>query len=424
MFSSKSRKKSTAGNSAVHVTGAASVLFNEQYALRQACAVMSRRTAPIYSSSSSIRWMEGSDRRCAEQVRTIFDALEMARFDGVRRAVRDNSAVLEASSAHRSTFVVTGTAHHERTTPVDYALELCRRWQSMQEHCERTGVLEGAPGFLTIRQRLLSMSSIIEWLIEQPGAPLPSTHALHTVISCQFSSVAEILLKRDASFAKHKDARGKTPLHIACRMAVRISSPELLRYIRMLRDADAHVNATDNEGLTPLHDLVLSFTSSRRRYGLARTRMIHSPLSTMQNVAEYLIAEGANLYAHDNDGVSPLELALNEGLDYVVLVKSAERVFMCVCRNRTYRVNREDDEHIWTRMGYFESLPAEVIFRILSHLSPREAVTGIACTCKALHALATSDTVWRHLSTASGMLLAREAVRKLCSDPSRVHRIR
>ncbi len=101
---------------------------------------------------------------------------------------------------------------------------------------------------------------------------------------------------------------------------------------------------------------------------------------------------------------------MREGLEYLVLVRSADKIFRWICRSGRRAV---DLETYFTdkRMGCFEVLPYDILLKIFKELSPRDAVTGIGTTCKTMHAFATSRYVWERLSAASSMAAARDIAR-------------
>lgn len=379
---------------------------------------MSRRTAPLYGGHHCPEAQLARFRDSQRSTSCIFTALEDARFDDVRRAVAANPLALLASNTFGNPHSPHGSSPDVHITPVDYGLDLCRLWESMLVHCERAGAVLVASGYVNMRRRLAVMANIIEWLVTQPKAPLPSHHALHTVISCNFGSVARILVVRAPTLACSTDLRGKTPLHVCFKLTPRASPVEILNYVRLLREAGADVTATDVDGITPLHELVMSLTTSQRAWGLERTRNYRASLKTLSKVIDYLILEGADIFAMNKRGLTPLDISMREGLDYLILVRSADRIFRLMCKIQRKTVAL--DTYVTDKkMGWFQLLPYDIILKILSHLSPRDAVTGIGTTCKTMQALATSEHIWTRLSAASSMAVARNSMRRKAVEGER-----
>lgn len=371
---------------------------------------MSRRTAPLYAGARAVC----PEAPTPEPV-CVFTALEAARFDNVRRAFAANPGCLQASHTPANPGGPAGMRSSVHITPVDYAVDLCRLWESMLAHCERASTLTAAPGYLNLRRRLSLMARILEWLVLQPGAPLPSASALHTVIACHFVQLARILVERAPALAVARDHRGCSPLHVALRLTRRAPAADMLEYVTMLCDAGARPDAQDREGCTPLHELVASLSESHRSWGLERTRQHRVSLRRLRGVVDVLIVEGADINARDREGCTPLDIAMRDGLEYLVLVRSADAVYQNVRKNHRSAV-KLDTFVKSTSLGLFEDMPYEVVTKIFSHLSPRDAVTGIGTTCKVMRALATSELDWRKLSASTSLALARHSVRRQVRD--------
>eukprot|EP00171_Calliarthron_tuberculosum_P019034 IDg19034t1 len=169
-------------------------------------------------------------------------------------------------------------------------------------------------------------------------------------------------------------------MHAAMRLAARLSPASTLAYVRLLRDAGASFEARDVYGCTPLHELVITLAVSRRARALEGTRVHRPSLRRVQSTIEFALLEGADLFAVDRRGVTPFDIAVREHLDYLVLVRAAHFIYTNICKN-------SQREAMDGRMGMFEALPHDIILRIVSCLSPRDAVTGIGASCKALNEL-------------------------------------
>ena len=126
-----------------------------------------------------------------------------------------------------------------------------------------------------------------------------------------------------------KDEKGETALHKAS-----LSGKEQL--VRLLLNSAADSTATDNQGCSPLHRvaqkpgfgvphdpgghlksaelLVKRGISLDLKDDRARTPLHHSILSNFTAFTKYLISKGANINALDDDGCTPLDLALNKSM--------------------------------------------------------------------------------------------------------------
>lgn len=341
----------------------------------------------------------------------IFESLKCARFDSVRRAVRADPSCLRATHVLSSSLAAGSPVERRKrpvnVTPVDYALDLCTTWLALQDHCQRTGVSILYGGNLTFRERLKSMSGILQFLLSHPGTPRPTQSPLHIAIRCDFGNVVQLLLQQSPELACSRDTGWKTPLHTCCASVVRISAASVVRYVGALIREGADINARDNDNRTPLYDLVACLTASAPSYGLARTRARIPSLLTAEPVIDALVAAGADLCAGDKREVSPIELAFATGLDYQVLVRSGDRVYRSVCNGHNWST-RDGNRRVAS--GLFGRLPHDVILNIFSKLSPQDAVLGVGSTCGALRGLATSEHIWGHLQLDYTMDFVRRAI--------------
>lgn len=183
-----------------------------------------------------------------------------------------------------------------------------------------------------------------------------------------------------------------------------------VRYIRMLVNAGVDVNAKDVEGKTPLHDLVASLKVTAPAYGLVRRRRLTRSLVSVMPTVNELLINGADVYAKDARGDSPMDVALISGVDYLVLTLRANWVYECICESE-YAARAERDDGVCARVhGLWGTLPDDVVMRIMKFLSPKDVVGGIGATCHALRRVAVSKHLWNHYTTNYSMAVIRESL--------------
>ncbi|CAN8073857.1 unnamed protein product [Agarophyton chilense] len=355
---------------------------------------MSHRTAPVFDTSTNYR------RPRTEKSFQIFDALDHARFDHVRRLAATNPACLQATKRV--------SADVPPQSVVDYALSNCRTWNALLEHCRRTGIALPHAEDLTFPRRLASMKSIIVWLLAQPSVALPVLAPLHTAVLCELTDAFHILLQRAPHLARSVDARGKTPLHLVCALAVYTSSDSALRFVRLLHASAADFNARDADGKTPLHNLVAALSHSQPAYGLVRRRRAGNTLAAVVPLLDELLACGADIHYHDLDGASVMEHALHSGLDYLVIAQRASILRHRMCASPSALKWRHRPAHV---TGIWSCLSEELVCKIFLHLSPKHVATGIGATCSALRKIALSEPLWRHLDTSRCLFKLRARLR-------------
>lgn len=266
-------------------------------------------------------------------------------------------------------------------------------------------------GDFTFRERLSSMSLILVWLLSVPGVPPPKNSPLHTAISCKFDAVCAALLKKYPVLATSTDARGKTPLHIACGMSSQMSPAHTAAYIRLLIAVGADVNAADVERRTPLHDLVASLNVAAPAYGLVRRRRLLTSLSSVLPTLNEMLINGADMYLRDASGDSAMDVALAGGTDYLVMAIRANWLYERICESE-YAARVSADQGSGRIAGLWGTLPEEVVMKILRKLSPKDAVGGIGATCHGLRRIAMSKHVWFRYTTNYSMAVIRESLRK------------
>ena len=119
------------------------------------------------------------------------------------------------------------------------------------------------------------------------------------------------LLQKNPSLIKAQDASGNTPLHCA------IGYVEL-GVVEELLEHGADVNASDNNGTTPLHILAAGIPPNPPPL----PRSVQLPATGLQGIhlmiAELLLARGAAVNARTGFGWTPLETAEKANTPYMV----------------------------------------------------------------------------------------------------------
>lgn len=383
--------------------------------------IMSHRTIPVFDdntlvySFSARRHSLGharEHRSDAHRLSTVpkdsptllFEALDHARFDQVRRAVQANPACLRSQAPHP-------TSRNRPLSPIAYALANCQTWTALLLHCRRTGIAVPNACDLTFRERLSAMNVILVWLIARPDIRIPSTAPLHLTLACRLDGAASRLLSRAPWLARSRDSRGKTPLHIVAGLQAGLQSSEAVGMIHSLVAAGADVRVGDWDGATPLHDLVRATGTPTSAHGLTRRRRrgagCAAALGAVTPVVDALLAEGARLDAKDGMGLTPLDVAFDTGLDYVGLMRRADLLRDRLCGSEVTARWREKRTNV---SGMWGGLPDDVIVRIMSLLSPRDVVTGIGATCTGLRRVTVCDFLWSHLETGRCLEVLRLSV--------------
>ena len=130
-------------------------------------------------------------------------------------------------------------------------------------------------------------------------------------------NTAKLLLESQTNDVNCRDSEGRTPLYFACIM-------ENLDMVNFLIESGTNVdvNASDNDGNTPLHEAVFHWSTDIVR-ALLKSKTIEvdrtnckkdtalhfAAANGIKKIAEYLIENGANVYALNEDGETPLQVA-------------------------------------------------------------------------------------------------------------------
>lgn len=383
---------------------------------------MSRRTIPVYSGSWScesatsflpshrhyyaglhnLYGIHHLNRTSATKDAStlLFEGLDEGRFDQVRRAVAVDRKCLQSTSRHRSLSA-------EKLEPVAYALENCRMWSALAEHCRRTGTGVAQVGDLTFYERLSAMNIILKWMLTFPEVSIPDEYPLHTALACRLDDFAHDLLARAPSLARLPDARGKTPMHVVCALPSATPPALAARHVRGLVRLGADAAAADYDGSTPLHEVVRAVRQPVAPYGLIRRRGVQLSLERVVPIIDVLLVHGASLSAIDGMGSTALEIALLSGLDYVIIVQRAALLRERLCGLdivQRWRPRLRPVSGIWG------TLPDDVIVKIMSLLSPYDVAAGLGATCCGLRAVSTSEFLWTYLETSHCLNIVRRSI--------------
>ena len=129
------------------------------------------------------------------------------------------------------------------------------------------------------------------------------TTPLHVALADGRTEVAVMLIERGADTTPHK--YGWTPLHLA-------SLNGQVEPASMLIERGADVTAQNNDGLTPLH-LAADVRAQYNDFSLTQLQTHLASHAGHVEVIAMLVENGADVTAQNNDGSTPLHLALQEG---------------------------------------------------------------------------------------------------------------
>jgi ankyrin repeat protein len=147
----------------------------------------------------------------------------------------------------------------------------------------------------------------------------------------QITKITQLLLEHGASVhVRNKD--GQMPLHLASQHGVS-------RVVKLLLEFGADVDARDNGNITPLHFAVLSSPLGAFRCGSHVSESNISVVSTPDNspsrtptlwsiveTIKLLLRHGANLQMQNDEGETPLQVALSRGGQRIIDVLSSHDV--------------------------------------------------------------------------------------------------
>lgn len=167
-----------------------------------------------------------------------------------------------------------------------------------------------------------------------------------------------------------------------------------------------------------MHELVASLSESAPPYGLIHRSYLRPSLRFVVEIVDELLISGADIYAPDAKGSSPMDMALAKGQDYLLIAQRAGLVRERMCCSEFSKSCTNTPN---TVKGLWGLLPDEVVLRIFRLLSPRDVACGIGATCVGLRQIAVSEDLWRHLETSKSMAAIREGVlRSTLRDPPQV----
>jgi len=202
---------------------------------------------------------------------------------------------------------------NEGKTPLDLAFENLADDTSVQIAAEL--ILGGAEEVDTIFSYFQDTVVSRNYSIRFDDGQTP----LHIAAINNHVAIAKFLLENDASTSA-QDSTGATPLH----EAVRYGNTDVAK---LLLSAGANVNATDNLGKTPvmiimprekvreLYSLLISYKADLGQKDMYGDTILH--IATMMKVSvqelTVLTNNGADVNARNKEGVTPLQIAVQNG---------------------------------------------------------------------------------------------------------------
>ena len=168
--------------------------------------------------------------------------------------------------------------------------------------------------------------ALAEFLRERGSQEPAATLTIHEAVEKGELGEVTALLEKNAALISSKDAKGRTPLHLAAANAHRAMAELLMRW-------KADVNARDNDGQTPLHavaacpstdswhiaSLMLHWYQAdvNARDNDGRTPLHQTVMRGVGTLADLLLSDHADVNAKDNSGMTPLGWAIALGPKYV-----------------------------------------------------------------------------------------------------------
>lgn len=148
--------------------------------------------------------------------------------------------------------------------------------------------------------------------------------AIYELDSATLLTLLQLELLTGGRALQTRDEESDTPLHAAIMAYDKAATPDWLECIRMLLAAGADPNARDDEGVSPLHRLVIT---------QSRSEQCADVLAAMQ----MLLEAGADVELADKDGWSPLISAACYNGAYLVpaLLRAGADVNVCDSLGRT-----------------------------------------------------------------------------------------
>lgn len=134
---------------------------------------------------------------------------------------------------------------------------------------------------------------------------------LHT--ACRYYpsvSVVESLLDLPTISVRKKDTKGRLPLHVACKKGAPAESIKII-----MDEYQSACMIPDNDGKLPLHHMCDNYTRNASPM-ITEDEVIDDFMSILESMLEH---STNSLLKLDNNGLNPIECAIEAGIDYDVI---------------------------------------------------------------------------------------------------------